>query len=317
MKVLVTGAAGFIGSHFAEAMITKGYTVYGIDNLSSYYDPAIKQINVQDIKAAGVQFIEGCLTHEATYDIIPNDIDYIVHFAAQPGISSHTSFELYQHNNIVATQRLLTWASSLTALKLFVNIATSSVYGIHATSTEDEAAKPISYYGVTKLAAEQLVMAKQRLGAINACSIRLFSVYGPRERPEKLYTKLIKSILEGQSFPLFEGSEHHERSFTYVGDIVEGLKRIIEIPEQCNGELINLGSEAVYTTGEGIQLIEKIIGKKAQLEVVPKRVGDQLRTAANIDKAKRILSYEPNTPFEVGLRAQVAWYQEKFSTKQD
>ncbi len=311
MNILVTGAAGFIGSHFAEALQKEGCQVYGIDNLSSYYDKSIKLINVADIERAGVTFREACLV-SLDYNTLPQDIDFIVHFAAQPGISATTNFEEYLHNNVLATNALLHWAKQLKSLKLFVNIATSSVYGRQATSTEDEAPNPISYYGVTKLAAEQLVMAAHRLGELHACSIRLFSVYGPRERPEKLYTRLIKCILEKQSFPLFEGSDKHQRSFTYIGDIVTGLKAVIAKPEQCQGELINLGSEAVYTTAAGIALIEKIIGTKAQLEIVPKRVGDQLRTAANIDKAKRILGYVPETPFEEGLKAQVAWYKAKF-----
>ena len=311
MKVLVTGVAGFIGSHFAESVAKAGHTVYGVDNLSPYYDPAIKEINIQDITASGVRCFRSCLT-ENPYDHFPQDIDYIVHFAAQPGISETTSFALYEHNNIKATQRLIEWAKSLPSLKLFVNISTSSVYGLQATAPEDEAPKPISHYGVTKLAAEQLVMAEQRLGKLNACSARLFSVYGPRERPEKLYTRLIKSILEETPFPLYEGSERHERSFTYVGDIVKGLERILELPEKCNGKLINLGSETVHTTAEGIALIEQLIGAKAQIEVVAKRPGDQLRTAANIDKAKRLLDYSPGTPFETGLSAQINWYKEKF-----
>ena len=199
-------------------------------------------------------------------------------------------------------------------LKLFVNISTSSVYGAKATSTEEEAPRPISNYGVTKLAAEQLVLSQQRLGVIKACSIRLFSVYGPRERPEKLYTKLIKSILEERPFPLYEGSEHHERSFTYVDDIIDGLMRVLELPESCNGELINLGNEAVYTTGEGIAIIESILQKKAQLQIAPKRAGDQLRTSATIDKARDLLNYHPSTTFEDGLRSQVAWYLEKFTS---
>jgi len=301
MKVLVTGAAGFIG-----------HIVYGIDSLSDYYDVQLKRLNILDIQSKGVHFIEACLA-ESFETQLPEDIDYIVHFAAQPGISDTTPFTAYLKNNVLATERLLEWAKSLNDLKLFVNISTSSVYGAQATSTEEEAPRPISNYGVTKLAAEQLILSQQRLGMIRACSIRLFSVYGPRERPEKLYTKLIKAILEEHKFPLYEGSEKHERSFTYVGDIVDGLLKVLERPERCNGQLINMGSEDVYTTGEGITIIESILEKKAILEIVPKRSGDQLRTSANINKARDLLDYHPSTSFEDGLRSQVAWYLEKFS----
>jgi len=311
MKVLVTGAAGFIGSHFTEKLAELGHIVYGIDNLSDYYDVQLKQLNIQDIKAKGVHFIETCLTKSFEAEL-SNDFDYIVHFAAQPGISDTTPFAAYVKNNIQATERLLHWAKTLDHLKLFVNISTSSVYGAQATSTEDEAPRPISNYGVTKLAAEQLILSQQRLGVIKACSIRLFSVYGPRERPEKLYTKLIKAILEENTFPLYEGSEKHERSFTYVGDIVDGLLKVLELPDLCNGQLINMGNEAVYTTGQGIAIIESILEKKALLQIVPKRSGDQIRTSANIDKARDLLSYQPSTTFEDGLRSQVAWYLGKF-----
>lgn len=312
MKILVTGAVGFIGSHLCERLVSQGHQVIGIDNFSTYYDPALKRINADDIQQAGVTLLTADLLDDLA-SILPSDIDVIYHFAAQPGISATTPFTDYERNNIQATQNLLQWSIHQNKqTQLFVNIATSSIYGLHATSTEEEAPMPVSDYGVTKLAAEQLVLASQRSGKLSACSIRLFSVYGPRERPEKLYTKLIKSIYEGTSFPLYEGSEHHERSFTYVQDIVDGLEKLIEHKDVCDGEIINLGSTDVYTTGQGIALIEKIIGKKALIDRVDKRPGDQLKTSATIDKAKRLLDYTPNTDFEEGLRAQVAWYREKF-----
>ena len=313
MKILITGAAGFIASHLSERLALHGHEVYGIDNFSDYYSRSLKEENVRDIKAAGVHFIEGDLAQDL-FTLLPSDIEVIYHLAAQPGISATTSFELYERNNIVATQNLLQYALQLdNSLKSFVNIATSSVYGIHATSTEVEAPKPVSDYGVTKLAAEQLIMAAQRSGKINACSLRLFSVYGPRERPEKLYTKLIKSIVKNTSFPLFKGSENHERSFTYVGDIVDGLVAILKTDDLCNGQIINLGTDTVHTTGEGIAIIEDILNTKANLKVVDKRPGDQLKTSATIDLAKKLLQYDPKTTLQKGLQAQVDWYLEKFT----
>ncbi|WP_299764614.1 NAD-dependent epimerase/dehydratase family protein [uncultured Dokdonia sp.] len=312
MKILVTGAAGFIGSHLCERLVSQGHQVVGIDNFSDYYDPKLKEINANDIENTGVTLLRADLFDDLG-SILPNDIDIIYHFAAQPGISAKTPFTDYERNNIQVTQNLLQWSIHQNKnTQLFINIATSSIYGLHATSTEEEAPMPVSDYGVTKLAAEQLVLASQRLDKLNACSIRLFSVYGPRERPEKLYTKLIKAIYEGTSFPLYEGSEHHERSFTYVGDITDGLEKILDHKTVCNGEIINLGSTDVHTTGQGIALIEKIIGKKALIEKAGKRPGDQLKTSATIDKAKMLLEYTPKTDFEEGLRAQVAWYKEKF-----
>lgn len=312
MKILVTGAAGFIGSHTAEYFADQGHQVYGLDNFSGYYDPELKKLNRRDVERKGVEFIEIDLMDDLDTHM-PADFDLIFHFAAQPGISATTSLEEYVRNNIFATQRLLNWAVKYNPdLRLFVNIATSSIYGKEATLPETAVPCPISFYGTTKLAGEQLVMGEQRTGRLKACSLRLYSVYGPRERPEKLYTKLIKSIFEKSEFPLFEGSESHSRSFTYVGDIVKAMAAVPGREEVLNGEIINIGSDAEYTTGEGIALIEKIIGKKAKIRKTPPRPGDQLRTTALIDKARNLLEYQPETAFEEGLRAQVDWYKEKF-----
>lgn len=312
MKILVTGAAGFIGSHTAEFFSNEGHQVYGIDNFSSYYNPALKKLNLADVEKAGVTFIEADIISNLK-EKLPTDFDYVFHFAAQPGISATTSLEEYVQNNIFATQNLLDWVKETSPnLKLFVNIATSSIYGKEATLPETALPKPVSFYGTTKLAAEQLALGEQRAGKLNACSLRLYSVYGPRERPEKLYTKLIKSIYDQTEFPLFEGSEKHSRSFTYVGDIVKGMATVIGKERKINGEIINIGSDVEYTTQQGIELIEKIIGLKAKIKVTPPRPGDQLRTTALIDKARKLLSYKPETSFEVGLEKQVDWYREKF-----
>ncbi|MDG3583604.1 NAD-dependent epimerase/dehydratase family protein [Galbibacter pacificus] len=312
MKILVTGAAGFIGSHTAEFFAAEGHEVYGVDNFSTYYSPKLKELNKNDIEAAGVHLVKADLTEDLQKKL-PDAFDYIFHFAAQPGISATTSLDEYVRNNIFATQNLLDWTKvACPSLKLFVNIATSSIYGKEATLPETVLPKPISFYGSTKLAAEQLVLGEQRTGKINACSLRLYSVYGPRERPEKLYTKLIKSIYDQTEFPLFEGSEKHSRSFTYVGDIVKGMAAVIGKEQKINGEIINIGSDVEYTTQQGIELIEKIIGLKAKLKITPPRPGDQLRTTALIDKARKLLDYNPETAFEEGLKKQVDWYREKF-----
>ena len=140
----------------------------------------------------------------------------------------------------------------------------------------------------------------------------MYSVYGPRERPEKLYTKLIACGINDQEFPLHDGSEKHLRSFTYVGDIVEGIVSAIGNEDKCNGEVINLGTERENTTQEGITAVEKVLGKKIKLNITPPRPGDQLRTKANIEKAKRLLNYNPQTTLEEGVERQVIWYKENF-----
>jgi UDP-glucuronate 4-epimerase len=307
MKIVVTGAAGFIGSHLAESLAHQGHTVVGIDSFTDYYSATLKQANAEDIEAAGVTLHQLDLT---TDDLTPalQDVEFVFHLAGQPGISASTPLADYVRNNVVAMDKLLLACQKQASLRCFVNVSTSSVYGRHAYDPEDAAPKPTSYYGVTKLAAEQLALALHREKGFPACSLRIFSVYGPRERPEKLYPKLIRSILTDTPFPLFEGSQEHSRSFTYVGDIVEGFTAVLNQPDQVIGEIINLGSDVEMTTGQGIALIEQIMGKAATFDLRPKRPGDQLHTCANIGKAQRLLGYTPHTKLEEGLKAEVDWY---------
>ncbi|MGM0636614.1 MAG: NAD-dependent epimerase/dehydratase family protein [Bacteroidota bacterium] len=310
MKYLITGVAGFIGSHMGEHLLQKGNQVVGIDCFSSYYDVSLKRINAKDFTAKGGVLVEANLLDEATYKTLDKDFDYILHFAAQPGISNTSTFESYLENNVVATKKLLDFALQQKSLQQFINISTSSVYGKYAVSTENEPPQPTSFYGVTKLAAEQLVLALSRKEELNACSLRLFSVYGPRERPDKLYTKLIAAGLRQTAFPLFEGSEKHLRSFTYVGDIVAGIYEAIKNYKQTNGAIINLGNSEERTTQEGISIIESLLETTIQLEKKPPRDGDQLRTAAQIDKAKKLLNYSPETSLKEGLSKQITWFKQ-------
>lgn len=314
MRILVTGAAGFIASHLCEKLRDLGHEVVGLDNFNDYYSPALKRLNASDLKAKGIEVIEIDL-NDNLQTVFQTPYDYIYHLAAQPGISAETPLSDYVTNNIFATQNLLDAVAKYNPnLKSFINIATSSVYGLVANVDENVPAKPISFYGSTKLAAEQLVLGQQRLGKLKACSIRLYSVYGPRERPEKLYTKLIENLYSDKPFPLFEGSVKHERSFTYVGDIVDGLVAIIGKEDIVNGEIINLGTDEVHTTQEGINLVEEIMHKKLIIDHKPARKGDQEKTSAVIDKARRLLGYEPKVTFKKGLEQQVQWYLDKFTS---
>ena len=153
--------------------------------------------------------------------------------------------------------------------------------------------EPISHYGATKLAAEQLALAYWRERRLPVCSIRLFSVYGPRERPEKLYMKLITSILQGEEFPLYDGSQHHKRAYTFVDDAVAGLLAVLDHRDRCAGEIFNIGSDIETTTSRGIEIVEEILGQQARLKVLPPRPGDQTHTRANIDKARAYTRFRP------------------------
>ncbi|MFC1975584.1 NAD-dependent epimerase/dehydratase family protein [Chloroflexota bacterium] len=310
MKILITGIAGFVGSHLAERLADLDHEVVGIDCFTDYYSPALKRLNAEDVQGKGIFIHELDLAADDLTAALAG-VELIYHLAGQPGISATTPFEDYVKNNITATHRLLEAGKRLSSLKCFINISTSSVYGKHATDSEGIPPKPTSYYGVTKLAAEQLVLACQREQQIPACSLRLFSVYGPRERPEKLYPKLIRSILADAPFSLYEGSETHSRSYTFVDDIIEGFVAVLNNLDRVEGEIFNIGSDVEMTTGEGIRIVEKILGKQARKVIKPKRPGDQLRTHANISKARKLLGYKPTTTLEEGLIAEVTWYKER------
>lgn len=312
MKILVTGAAGFIGSHTSERLAAMGHEVVALDNFSDYYDRSLKEMNSEAMVQKGINVLRMDLRTDDLSQAITADLDYIFHFAAQPGISVSSTFEDYFSNNFIGTQRILDVIEKLDSKPFFVNIATSSIYGLEATLTEDQAPLPASWYGVTKLAAEQLVLAYSRRNMLQSCSLRLYSVYGPRERPDKLYTRLIDCGLNDKEFPLYEGSAEHLRSFTYVQDIVDGIVSVFGKEDVCNGEIFNLGTEEENSTATGIATVEAILEKKIKIVQKPARPGDQSRTRANIDKARNLLNYDPRTGLKEGLEAQVKWFKDSF-----
>jgi len=314
MNILVTGAAGFIGSHLAERLIDLGHSVRGLDCFTDYYARALKELNASQIKNKGVVLLPLDLAEDDLSSAV-RDIEIVYHAAAQPGISATTTFETYARNNITATYRLLEAVKRSPSFRGFINISTSSVYGADATGDETTEPKPTSYYGVTKLAAEQLVLAHTRDQGLPACSLRLFSVYGPRERPDKLYFKLISYILQGREFPLFKDSEHHLRSYTYIGDAIDGL--VAALDNFYTGEIFNIGTDVTLTTKEAMRTVEEVIGKPAKIVRVPRRAGDQLKTHANIEKARRLLGYDPTTTLREGVEKMVEWYKRHILGKID
>lgn len=310
MKILVTGAAGFIGSHLSERLIDLGHEVVGIDSFTPYYSRVLKELNAEDIKDKGVKLFEKDLVTDDLTEYV-DGVEVVYHLAAQPGISATEPFETYLNNNIIATHRLLEAVKDLPSLKFFVNIATSSIYGKNATLPEDAAPEPASYYGVTKLAAEQLVMAENRDTGLPVCSMRLFSVYGERERPDKLYPRVYRSLFTDYKFPYFEGSEDHLRSYTYVSDVIDGFVMALDQIGKCNGEIFNIGLDAAITTGEALEILQDVMGIPMKYERKPARAGDQAKTSADITKAREILGYNPTTTPSVGFAKTGEWYKEK------
>ena len=307
MNILVTGAAGFIGSHLSERLVDLGHSVRGLDCRTDYYTRTLKDLNVEILRDKGVTFLPLDLAVDDLRAVV-QDVEFIYHAAAQPGISATSTFETYARNNITATYRLIEAVRQLPSLRGFIYLSTSSVYGRIATGSETSEPKPTSYYGVTKLAAEQLILAHTRDQGFPACSLRLFSVYGPRERPDKLYPKLICGLLKDKPVPLFEGSEHHRRSYTYISDIIDGLVTALHKWDRCVGEVFNIGTDESITTGEGIRIAEEIVGRQVRVDRKPKRAGDQKETHANIEKARRVLGYNPTTTPREGLEQAVVWY---------
>jgi len=304
VKVLVTGGAGFIGSNLCFLLKETGYDVLGLDSFDSYYSVETKRSNAVDLEKHGI----GTLTLDLAEDGLDEALDSVecvVHLAAQPGITLSVPWESYYRNNILATHRLVEAAKASQTIRRFIYVSSSSCYGRHVADTETSSPKPTSWYGVTKLTAEQEVLSAYRLGDLSSCSVRPFSVFGERERPDKLFPKLIKSVLSDQTFPLFEGSEKHLRSFSYVGDICSGILSCIRNWDKAEGEIFNLGAEQSFTTAEGIQIVEEIVGKKARIELRPSRPGDQTTTNANIDKARSVLGWEPKTTLRDGLERMI------------
>ena len=309
MRIMVTGAAGFIGSHLAERLAHSGHDVIGLDCFSDYYARALKDRNARDVRAAGASLLECDLASDPLKEALEG-VTAVYHLAAQPGISATTTLDSYLRNNVIATDRLLQACLEKGEIELFVNIATSSVYGYHATEPESVAPRPVSHYGVSKLAAEAMVLGAAESHDLTACSFRLFSVYGPRERPEKLFPRLIGAILQDEEFPLYEGAASHSRSFTFTRDIVDGLLLALDDPARCRGEIFNIGSDSEFKTLDAIRIVEELLGRKARMRNLPGRPGDQLRTSACIDKIRDQLGYSPRVGLEEGLAETVEWFEQ-------
>lgn len=308
-RTLITGGAGFIGSHLADRLLEVGHEVWVVDSLDSFYSPRLKEANLARFLRRGGQFLRGCLLEAP---VLPGEVsfDHVIHLAARPGLSSRTPLEDYVAHNVVATHRLLRWLEGRPAPRLLIHVSTSSVYGQQATESEDARPRPISAYGITKLAAEELVLAAWRNRGLPVAVARLYSVYGPRERPDKLFPRALRCLARDEALPLRAGSLDHRRSFTHVRDAVEGLCRMIAHAESCHGEIFNLGSEEAIEVREALSRLERLTGRSLRTRVVAPVSGDPCHTRASIDKARRILGFAPSISLEEGLETQLRGFAE-------
>ncbi len=307
MKCLVTGAAGFIGSHVAERLLSDGHAVVGIDRFSDYYDPALKRSNAEGLlENSGFELAVRDLAIDQISDLL-DGVDVVFHLAAQAGVRASwgESFDRYVDDNIRATQRLLE-AVKDRRIDKFLYASTSSVYGDaeRFPTPEDVPPRPVSPYGVTKLAAEHLCNLYQRNYGIPVVAIRYFTVYGPRQRPDMAFRRFIDALIDGEEIDIY-GDGSQTRDFTYISDAVDATVSAAFSSEA--GGVFNVGGGSRVALRDAISILEELVGTEAQLNCTDALPGDARDTSADISRASAELSYRPNVDLASGLAEQVSW----------
>lgn len=312
MKALITGAAGFIGSHLCERLLADGWTVVGVDNFDDFYDPQIKRCNIEScLKNKNFQLIEADIRDNAAMDkAVGSGVEIIVHLAARAGV--RPSIEkplLYADVNINGTMVLLEAAKKHKVNK-FVFGSSSSVYGNNKKvpfSEGDSVDFPISPYAATKKACELICHTYHHLYGICITPLRFFTVYGPRQRPDLAIHKFAKLIEQDKPIPVY-GDGTMMRDFTYIDDIIDGT---VAAMNKCSGfRIYNLGESRPISVNDLIAEIERALGKKAVKEYLPLQPGDVERTFADVTKAVRDLDYKPDTTIQAGLAKFVQWLRQ-------
>ena len=297
MRYLVTGAAGFIGSHLLRTLIAGGHDAVGWDAFTEYYDPALKEENARDLPVTRVDLAEDALEL--------GGLDGVFHLAGQPGVASFGGvFPVYVRQNVLASQRLFEAAAAAGARVVFAS--SSSIYGdAEAYPTpEDTGPRPISPYGITKLAAEQLASAYAKEFGLEVATVRYFTIYGPRQRPDMAFTKMVTCLAEGRPFELY-GDGSQSRSFTFVEDAVEAT--VVAMERAPAGAVYNVGGGTEVSMLDAVETLGRIAGRRLELVRRPRRHGDAARTAADTTRIRSELGWEPATPLEDGLAAQWRW----------
>ena len=317
MSVLVTGAAGFIGSHVTRALLARGETVVGVDNFSEYYDPVLKFARLKPLREdKGFTFLEADISDRETMLALADrhgDIDRIVHLAAQPGVR-HSLVDpyVYVQTNVMGQLVVLELTKRLKGLKHFVYASSSSVYGGNRKlpfSTDDPVDRPISLYAATKRADELMAEAYTHLFGLKATGLRYFTVYGPWGRPDMSPYIFAKAILEGRTIELYHLG-FVKRDYSYIDDVVAGTLAVLDKPAAEPGHrLYNIGAARSEDILSVISLFEKEFGKEAKIELQPGEPGDMLETAADIADTTRDFGWKPKVTVEQGIPKFVEWFK--------
>jgi UDP-glucose 4-epimerase len=317
MKCLITGVAGFIGSSLADELLAQGHEVLGLDCFIDYYPRELKLTNIESARAsAKFTFLESNLL-QVKLESLLEGVDWVFHQAAQAGVRSSwgAEFSIYTENNILATQSLLEACKSAKAngqLKKLIYASSSSVYGDAETlpTSEKTVPQPISPYGVSKLAAEHLVSLYAKGFGLTAASLRYFTVYGPRQRPDMAFNRFIRAALQGEQIVIY-GDGEQSRDFTFISDIVRAN---IEAAKSSSTELVfNIGGGSRVTVNQVLELIKEITGKKLNVVYHDKQRGDARHTGADTSLVKQELGFSPAVSLAEGLERETQWMESKLT----
>jgi nucleoside-diphosphate-sugar epimerase len=307
MKCLVTGAAGFIGSHLCERLLADGHTVIGLDAFIPYYPRPIKEANLAALRTRPAFSFHALDLRTDPLAGALEGVEAVFHLAAMAGlVKSWTDFDLYQSCNLTATHRLLEAVREAATVRRFVYASTSSVYGRFSAGDETLPTRPISPYGVTKLAGENLCRAFEEEQRLPLVVLRFFSVYGPRQRPDMGYHRFIAAMLEGRPITVY-GDGSQVRGNTYIADCVEATALALRAPL---GETYNVGGGETASVWDVLQRLERLTGCRTEIRHEPPRPGDQRSTFADTGTLWRHLAWQPRVTLDEGLGEQVAWQRQ-------
>lgn len=309
---LVTGGAGFIGSHLLQALLARGQRVVCLDNFDPFYPRACKERNLAEVGASpALTLVEGDICDAALVGqlMAEHQPDVVYHLAAKAGVRPSLVAPLdYIETNVSGTVNLLK-AATEAGVRRFVFASSSSVYGAGNTlpfSEDQDVLRPLSPYAASKVAAEALCHTYHHLHGLPVVLLRFFTVYGPRQRPDLAINKFVRLMLGNESIPVF-GDGSSSRDYTFVGDIVRGL--LLAAESELNYETINLGNSSPVSLGELIAAVEQAVGRPARIERLPEQAGDMPHTYANVAKAERLLGWRPEVSLAEGLAQFVEWHK--------